>query len=142
MSKDQGLVLLDPLTIEVGGLSEEQYIDLNLDRNYQYKSAELIHNLNVLGWDEPFTNVEFKRLDKKEQLLLKKKKKARDEEDEQNLRKADDEKDYVPSSQQIFEPFCQEMAEPKLPNKIQMFNIMRACAGATLHTELWIYDNH
>lgn len=144
-----GFLKMDPDAISIseeaineGNLSEDQYLDLDLDRNYEYGNGNLVQNPISIGWDDPFENVEFSPLDKREQNLLKRRKKTREQEDlkaaEQaaiNFLKAE----YVPSSERIHEAFCQDLSSIKLPNKIMLFNAMRASVFAEKVEQLWIF---
>ena len=88
--------------IEEAGLTEDQYLDLDLDRNYEYEDQNLIHNLNNIGWDDPWDNVDFHPVEKKEQNALKKRKKERDKENAAMAERAEkeepEEREFVPST--------------------------------------------
>ena len=96
MKKDPDECLINQEAIDEGALTEDQYLDFNLDRNYQYKDENLIHNLNNIGWDDPFENVEFEPMEKKELNAFKRRKKDREKEDRDNANLPEPE--YVPST--------------------------------------------
>ena len=47
-------VLIEVDTKEKGSMTEDEYYDLELDRNYEYKDESLLHNFNNFGWLDPF----------------------------------------------------------------------------------------
>ena len=51
-------------TLEQSQLTENEFLDLNLDRNYQWKDSNLIHHLNAVGIVDPFEVEHFKPIEK------------------------------------------------------------------------------
>jgi len=62
-------------------MTEDEYYDLELDRNYEYTEEHLLHNFDTFGWLDPFANVEFGETEKKDLLNLKRRRRAREQED-------------------------------------------------------------
>jgi len=103
LKKDPEGILIAPEVIEEGGLTEDQYLDLDLDRNYEYQDDNLIQNFNNIGWDDPWDNVDFHPVEKREQNALKKRKKERDKENAAMAERAEkeepEEREFVSSAE-------------------------------------------
>lgn len=76
-------------TIFAGQISENDYLKMDLGRNYEFKQKLLIHDFKAMGWSDPWKNQAFKPTNNQEEIdkLLKKKnledlknEKARDKE--------------------------------------------------------------
>ena len=50
---------MSPSCIAKGGLTEDEYIDFDLDRNYEYKDDNLVHNIKYVGWNDPWEHIDF-----------------------------------------------------------------------------------
>ena len=50
---------MTPEAIEEGCLTEDEFFDFDLDRNYEYKNDNLLHSLKHLGWNDPWEYIEF-----------------------------------------------------------------------------------
>ena len=78
-------------TIFAGQISENDFLKMDLGRNYEFKMKLLVHDFKAIGWSDPWKNQAFKLTSNQEEIdtLLPKK----DLEDLKNERARD--KEYV-----------------------------------------------